>query len=115
MNIVYSNTIADVAPDTFVSFPGGGDFIYGPATVVWVVFSDIDVDQTLDVRVYEQSELFASTYVIETESVPGDASAHTGFQATPLPLPNGSWGTNFAVTLAGGTNSHHVYVAAIEL
>lgn len=115
MNIVYSTTLSDVAPDTFVTFPGGGEKLWGPATLVWVVFVDAETDQSLDVRVYEESGLYASAFVVETDSIPGDASAHTGFQSTPLPLPTPGWGTNLGVTLAGGSVSHHIYVAAIAL
>lgn len=113
MNIVFSE-VRSVDPDTFNTFPGGGLYLYGPATLVWIVSVDADADQSLRATVFETSDLAPST-AMEDETVAAADSNQTGFQSTPVPLPNDQWGTLLGMRLVGGTVAHDVTVVAIEL
>jgi hypothetical protein len=114
VNIAYSLTLPGVEPDTFVTFPGGGDVLPGPGTLVWLVFADVDADQSLQTQVLERADNL-TIFVIEDETVAADVSNQTGFQSTPVPLVNDSWGTMLGVRIVGGTVNHDVNVVAIQL
>ena len=114
MNIVYNNTVSSVAPGEFITLPGGGNVLSGPGTLVWVVWADIDADQSLRAQVYERSDGL-QVFSVEAETVAPDDSNLTGFQSTPVPLVNDTWGTMLGVRIVGGTTIHDLNVVAIQL
>lgn len=115
MEIILSE-IRTVSPDTFQTFPGGGNYQYGgPATFVWIVSTYLAADQTLRVRVYNTSNLASGASQIEDVTITPAESNRTGFQSVPVPAPSDQWGTMLGLDIVGGTADQDVTVVTIAL
>lgn len=111
MNIVNSETNA-LAPDTF----GIWQTVTGPRTVVFVVAGEIDIPETLRVRVYGGSDLVAGgLYLLEDATVDADPSNLRGYQTVPIPLADDQWTAMAALEHTGGSVDRTFTVVAIEL
>lgn len=112
MNILLSETLT-LTQDTFAGF----SWVYGPGTVVNLVFGAIDLGETLTVHIIGKSDLATGTtdYLIEQATIPAGASLQAAYQAIPVPMPNAQWGVLLGATISGGSLSRQFTRVAILL
>lgn len=113
MNILHTET-ATFTQDSFGIF----SWVNGPGTVVNLIFGDLDVGETLTVYIFGKSDLVIGTptdYVLEEITIPAAASEQTGFQSTPVPMPNDQWAVAVGARVSGGSLDRQFRRVAILL
>jgi hypothetical protein len=103
-----------LTPDEWTFF----DETDGPATVVHVIFGDLEPGESVDLRLIGTSDLVSGvpdSYVLEQVTIP-DIDAHkAGYQTMPVPLPDDQWSVTVALRLTGGSLTRDFAMVAIVL
>lgn len=103
-----------LAQDTLVRFAS----LYGPGTVVNLIFGDLDIGETLAVGIVGSSDLAAgipADYVLEQVTIPASPTIQTAYQATPVPMPNSAWYVFVEAMVSGGSGTRQFTRVAILL